>query len=185
MKGARITHRYAKSLMGLAVERNELHQAYEGMLYVLNACKEHRDLRIMLQSPVIHTDQKVKTLALIFDGLSPMVRNFIEVVTRKKREPLLQKIASNFVVMYKEHNNINSYSVTTASPLSEELRNKVRTVIEAQGRGGTIELEERVDPSILGGFIIRLGDQLYDASLSSRFSDLRSEFSKNPYIADL
>ncbi len=184
MKGARITHRYAKSLMDLAVERNELHQAYEGMQVVLNTCNENRDLRVLLQSPVVNTDQKTKILMSVFDGLAPMVREFIEIVVRKKREPLLQHIASDLVMMYKEYNNIRTYSVTTASPLGEELRKKVHKIIDSQGRGGTIELEEKIDSSILGGFIVRLGDQLYDASLSSRFNDLRQEFSKNPYLTD-
>lgn len=184
MSNARITHRYAKSLMDLAVERNELDQAYEGMQVVLNACKENRDLRVVLQSPLVSSDQKSKVLANIFEGLAPIVRQFIEVVVRKNREPLLQEIAMALITMFKVHNNIRSYSVTTASPLNEDLRAKVREVIDAQGRGGTIELEEKIDPNIIGGFVVRLGDQLYDASLRSRFNDLRTEFSKNPYIAE-
>ena len=184
MKGARITHRYAKSLMDFAVERNELHQTYEGMQVVMNTCTENRDLRILLESPVVNADQKSKILKAIFDGLTPMVREFIEVVVRKKRESLLLNIAKDLIVMYNEHNNIRTYSVTTASPLTDELRKKVRKIIDDQGRGGTVELEEHVDPEIIGGFIVRLGDQLYDASLSSRLNELRQEFSKNPYVAD-
>jgi F-type H+-transporting ATPase subunit delta len=184
MSRARITHRYAKSLMDLAIERNELDQAFEGMQVVLDACKENRELRVVLQSPLVSADQKSKILADIFKDIAPMVLQFIEVVVRKKREPLLQQIANDLITMYKVHNNIRSYSVTTASPLNDELRTKVRKIIDEQGRGGTVELEEKLDPKIIGGFVIRLGDQLYDASLRSRFNDLRSEFSKNPYIAD-
>jgi len=171
--------------MDLAVERNELEQAYKGMQVILDTCKENRDLRVVLQSPLVHAEQKSKILATIFKDVAPIVQQFIEVVVRKKREPLLEQIAKDLIAMYKVHNNIRSYSVTTASPLSDELRTKVRKIIDEQGRGGTIELEEKIDPNIIGGFVIRLGDQLYDASLSSRFNDLRSEFNKNPYIADI
>ena len=184
MRGARITHRYAKSLMDLAIERKELHVAYEGMLVVANTCSENRELRAMLQSPVIHTDKKSSILKEVFDGVAPIVRDFMDVVVRKKRAGYLPGIAKDLITMYKEYNNIRTYSVTTASPLTDELRKKVRDIIDKQGHGGTVELEEHIDPSILGGFVVRLGDQLLDASLNSRLNELRQEFSKNPYIAD-
>lgn len=184
MKGARITSRYAKSLLELAIERNELEQAYQGMEQVLSTCKENRELRLLLQSPVVSPDRKEDILNKVFSGIAPIALQFIQIVVRKKREPLLVEIATELVRMYKAHSNIHTYHVTTATALDDTLRAKINETIKVWGVGGTAELKEKVDPAILGGFIIKLGDRLYDASLSSRFTELRTEFSKNPYIAD-
>lgn len=184
MNGSRITSRYAKSLLDLAIERNELQQAYEGMQQVLDTCNENRDLRLLLQSPVVSADKKEQILNDVFGGLAPIVLQFVQIVVRKKREPLLLEIATELVRMYKAYSNIQTYYVTTATPLDDDLRAKVNETIKVWGVGGTAELVEQVDPNILGGFIIKLGDRLYDASLSSRFTELRTEFSKNPYVVD-
>ena len=108
---------------------------------------------------------------------------FINIITTKKRESLLALIASSFIALYKEHNKIETATVTTAAPLDEALRAEVINFIKKYG-DDNVELTEKVDEKIIGGAIIRMGDKQLDASVSKAISELRQTFNKNLYIQD-
>ena len=108
---------------------------------------------------------------------------FINIITTKKRESLLALIASSFISLYKEHNKIETASVITATPLDEILRAEVINYIKKHGNDN-VELTEKVDSTIIGGAIIRMGDKQLDASVSKAISELRQSFNSNLYLQD-
>ena len=108
---------------------------------------------------------------------------FINIITTKKRESLLALIARSFISLYKEHNNIETASVTTATALDETLRAEVINFIKKNGNDN-VELTEKVDENIIGGAIIRMGDKQLDASVSKAISELRQSFNSNLYLQD-
>ena len=184
MRQSRVTIRYAKALLQLAIEQNTLEQSYNDMVLLDSVCSESKELSLLLKSPIVKTDQKLSILKEIFEAkIGEVSMAFINIITAKKREGLLALIASSFISLYKAHNKIETATVTTAIPLNEELRAEVINFIKKHG-DDNVELTEKVDEKIIGGAIIRMGDKQLDASVSKAISKLRQIFNKNLYIQD-
>ena len=184
MKHSRVTIRYAKALLQLAIEQNILEQSYADMVLLDSVFKQNKDLSLLLKSPIVKTDQKLSIFKLIFyTKIGEVSMAFINIITTKKRESLLALIASSFISLYKEHNKIETASVITATTLDETLRAKVINFIKKHGNDN-VELTEKVDENIIGGTIIRMGDKQLDASVSKAISELRQSFNSNLYLQD-
>lgn len=181
MKGKRATIRYAKALLQISIEKDSLEQSYDDMLLVNNACDDCKDFSLLLKSPIVKTDLKLKILNEIFDNkISEISRNFISIIANKKRESLLSDIAKSFIELYKSYNNIESATITTAVPLSDELKNNIIDYIKKYNNS-KIDLHEIEDEKIIGGAIIKIGDKQLDASVSKEISELKQIFNKNLY----
>ena len=183
MRNTRVTLRYAKSLLGLAVEQNQLEVCKFDMESILTVCKKNKELSLLLKSPVVKTDKKLMILNEVFSNLSTLTKSFINIITNKKREMLLQEIAERFLLVYKEHKGIESALIITANPLSNDLREAVQAFVERHA-GGKVELTEKVDEKLIGGTIIRIGDKQLDTSVLRQINDLKQTFNKNLYIKD-
>jgi len=186
MNIAPVAYRYARSLMQLAIERGELSTVQQDMGLVADTCAGSRDLIAVLKSPVIKGDKKDKILDGIFTGkVSATTLAFMGIMVRKGREAMLPEVAEAFEEIRKEHDNVITCLVTSAVPLDDAARKKVTDMAAAAHPGKSISLSEKVDPSLIGGVIVRIGDEQYDGSVSRRLSDLRRKFSENPYIPEI
>ena len=184
MRHSRVTIRYAKALLQLAIEQNTLEQSYKDMVLLDAVCTENKDLSLLLKSPIVKTDQKLSIFNAIFGSkLGEVSMAFINIITTKKREGLLALIASSFISLYKTHKKIETATVTTATPLDDALRTEVINFIKKHG-DDNVDLTEKVDEKIIGGAIIRMGDKQLDASVSKAISELRQTFNKNLYLQD-
>ena len=184
MKETRVTSRYAKSLLLLAVERGEMETVFADMKVVATTCEGSRDLTVLLKSPLVKTDKKMTILKMIFEGqLSELSNNFINILTRKKRESLLEGVAESFMDQYRTYSNITSVAVTSAAELSEAQKQKVIALLPKGVITEKIEITETIDPSLIGGFIVRVGDVQIDHSVARKLNDLRGEFDDNLYVA--
>jgi F-type H+-transporting ATPase subunit delta len=184
MKQSRATIRYAKALLQLSIEQNTLEESYYDMALLDGICSQSKELSLLLKSPIVKTDHKLKIFDLIFKNkISKVSMSFVNIIIVKKRESLLQGIAKSFVNLYKTYNNIETATITTAIKISEELKNKVILYIKTQ-TNNKVELKEVIDENIIGGAIIRMGDKQLDASISTEISELRQTFNKNLYLQD-
>ena len=184
MAQSRATIRYAKALFQLAIDQGELEQSYQDMLLLEAVCAESKEFLLLLKSPIVKTDKKVKIIKEIFEAkINKVTMSFVNIITTKKRENLLASVASSFIMLYKAHNKIETATVITASPLDEELRKQVVGFIENHS-DKKAELSENVDERIIGGAIIRMGDKQLDTSVSREISELRQIFNKNLYLQD-
>ena len=184
MKQSRVTIRYAKALLQLSVEQNSLEDAYNDMMFIDTLCSECKDFSILLKSPIVKTDHKLRIFDEIFASkISKVSMMFVSIITTKKRESFLAEIAKSFISLYKEHNNIEKATVTTAIPLTETLKNEVLAFIKSDSNN-KVELTEVVDKNIIGGAIIRMGDKQLDTSVANEISELRQMFNKNLYLQD-
>jgi len=184
MKQTRATLRYAKSLFGLAVDQDILEKCKEDMQFVADVCNSSKELSLLLKSPIIKTDQKLSIFKEVFyKNISNVSISFINIITNKKRESLLEGIANSFITLYRAHKNIESATVTTAFPLDDVLRQEIITFIKSHGEIN-VDLTEKVDKKIIGGAIIRMGDKQLDASVKKAVGELKQKFSKNLYIQD-
>jgi F-type H+-transporting ATPase subunit delta len=172
--------------MAMAREQGQLAAMEADMRLVANTCAENRELVVLLKSPVVRSDAKGRILKGIFDEkVGEITRTYMAILVRKGREALLPDVAAAFTELYKLDQNIVSAVVSSAVALNDEARARVIALAEKQHPGKTIDLQEKVDPALIGGLSIHIGDELYDGTVSRRLADLRREFSKNPYIPAL
>jgi F-type H+-transporting ATPase subunit delta len=184
MTESRVSHRYAKSLIDLSLEKGQLEQVREDMQLVLSTIRENRDLEIMLKSPVIKTDKKQEILKAIFGGkIGVLSTAFTDIITRKRRESDLASIAEAFLSQYKKHKQILTAVITSASGLDEKLRAEVMRIVKG-ATSSEVELVEKVDKNLIGGFVLRVGDKQVDASILRQINNLERNFSENPYVKE-
>lgn len=179
MKGSLAAKRYAKSLLSMALEQGAVDAVHADMLLVRQGVSDSSELKNLLTSPIIKSEKKTAILSEIFKGkISDLSDKFIALVTSKGREALLPAIAVAYEEAYRTHKNISTVEVTSAIALSEDQKKKILTIAAKQGVENA-ELVEKVDPAIIGGFVMRMGDKQIDASISNRINTLKQELIKN------
>ena len=185
MAESRAASRYVKSLLGLAVEKNVLEQVHNDMLLFAKVVDENRAFALMLQNPIIKHDKKRASLQQIFQGkVNPLTMAIFDIITKKNREPILSAVAKGFHNAYNLYKGIGKATIVTAVPIDAEMRRKIEGLVKEIGHTREVEVIERVDPSIIGGFILNVGDKQIDASIKSKLKGLRVKFSQNPYVKE-
>jgi F-type H+-transporting ATPase subunit delta len=183
MLNPRVASRYAKSLLDLAVEKGQLEQVYGDMLYLQQLTKESREFLSLLRSPVVKADAKNKVVDAVTNGkISPMTVSFTHLMINKTREAVLPEIITSFINQYKELKGIKTIKLTTAIPVSDAMKNEIVTQVKKSGGFDNIELQEIVDPNIIGGFVLQAGDQLIDASVLYDLKNISRQFENNDFI---
>jgi F-type H+-transporting ATPase subunit delta len=183
MPNPRLASRYAKSLLDLAVEKGQLEEVYADMQWLQSVSKTNKDFVTLLKSPVITGDKKIKILDAVTGGkFNKMTTAFNALLVSKTRENNLPEIASAFITQYKEYKNIHTVKLTTAQPLGEEVREAIIGQVKKTGGFDNIELEEKVDADIIGGFILQVGDKLIDASIAYDLKAVAKQFENNDFI---
>lgn len=171
-----VASRYAKSLLDLAQEQGQLEAVKGDIESVISVLKSNSELLAVLKNPIISGDKKRNILASIFEGkLNPVIVSFFYILVSKGRAAILLDIAQEFVREYHEVKGIVNASVTSAAPLSEvnlaELKKTIAEEIKAE-----VILKNIVDPSLIGGFIVRVGDRQIDTSIAGRLNKLEQHF---------
>lgn len=180
-----VAGRYAKSLLDLSFERGVLEEVRKDILLILDVLNNNKDLIVMLKSPVIKTDKKLTIVNGIFKGkISDLTLAFINIITSKKREKYTHGICQEFENIYRNQKNILKAVVISAIGLDSTLRKEVLELVKGSEKK-EIELLEKVDKNLIGGFILRIGDKQVDQSILRQVKNLRKSFSENPYIKKL
>jgi F-type H+-transporting ATPase subunit delta len=186
MQNPRLAARYAKSLMDLAIETSKIEALYGDMKSLLEVCNCSRDFVMMMKSPVIKADQKLNVVNALFEGkVDPLTIAFIKLITQKGREFFLPEIAGAFITAYKQYNKINDVVLTTATALDDEMKAAIQQKIEQQFVGMSVDLETKVDESLIGGFVLESNNNLFDASILRDLKDIKKQFLKNEYVPDM
>ena len=186
MYNPRLAGRYAKSLVDLAIEKNQLEVVYKDMLYLQALCKNSREFVNVLRSPVIKADKKVQILEAVTAGkISELTNTFNRLMVNKGREASLPEIAEAFINSYNALKGINKVKLTTAQPVSEELKNSIVNRIKTTTPMNNVELETVADEALIGGFVLEFNNNLVDASIARDLRDLKAQFQKNIYVQDI
>lgn len=183
MPNPRLAARYAKSLLDLSVEKDQLEKVYADMLWLQGVCKSNRDFVNLLRSPIIKSDTKGKIVSAVTDGkISELTIAFNRLLVTKTRESYLPEIITAFIAAYKEKKGIKTIRLTTAVTASDELKNAIVEQVKRSAGFTQVELEEKVDPSLIGGFVLQIGDQLVDASIAYDLRSVAKQFENNDFI---
>jgi F-type H+-transporting ATPase subunit delta len=168
---------YARSLFEVAKEEDKLDVVREQLGQVADAVSESRDLQVFFFSPYFSSDEKVQGLRDAIDGADPTVENFLALLVEKHRMPALFRIRTRFETMWQEENKVLPVQITSAVELDDALVDSIGERI-GERTGRKVELRADVDPSILGGLVLRVGNNVLDASIRNRLENLRKQVAR-------
>lgn len=181
MSEIQVASRYAKSLIDLAEEQNVLEKVKADVEGVVKTLRENGELRAVLANPIVSPDKKFAVLNQIFGAsIEPMILAFFKIVVNKGRSGSLYDTAKQFVEEYNVRKGIIRATVISAAPLSEKNREEIVQVVEEATKGHVV-LDAQVDPDLIGGFILKVGDKQFDTTISGRLTRLKKEFSQSSY----
>ena len=183
MADLRVASRYVKSLLGLAVEQGVVEAVHQDMILFSKICAENRNFLVMLRSPVIRHENKKIILEKIFSGkVNALTMAIIDILTRKNREPLLPAIATEFHNAYNEYKGIGKATITTTIAMDKELRDAIENIVRKLSNKKQVELNEKIDKDLIGGFILNVGDRQIDASIKNKLKALSLKFNENYFV---
>lgn len=183
MPNPRLANRYAKSLLDIAIEKGQLEKAFADMQWLQAVCKSNKDFVGLLRSPIIKADKKIKILDAVTAGrVSELTAAFNKLLITKGRESNLPEIAAAFISQYKVYKNIYTVKLTTAVPVSEELKNEIVKHMRENSEMHNIELETAVNEKLIGGFVLQAGDKLIDGSVLYDLQTIARQFENNDFI---
>jgi len=175
MKNPKLASRFAKAIYDFAAETNSIEVVYQDILLVQKVITENQELKVVLESPIILEDKKQRIFRQIFrKSLSVTAFLFFTLILKKRREPQLLMICKEFVQKYYIHHNIKEAYITSAQPLSEEMKQYLKKHIEKDSPYAFI-LHFAVNQNLIGGIIIKAGDLYFDASIQTKINKLKAE----------
>jgi F-type H+-transporting ATPase subunit delta len=168
---------YARALFESAVENGELDEIQEQLSIWADALAETKDLQTFFFSPRFSSAEKKDAIRKIIDGGSERFLNFLELLAERHRLPATFRIRRYFDELWREEHKMLPVEVTSAVELDEELVRSIGERIEER-TGRRIELTSRVDPNIIGGLVLRVGNKVLDASVQGRLQRLRKQIAR-------
>jgi F-type H+-transporting ATPase subunit delta len=173
-----VATRYAKSLIDLAVENKSLEETRKDMELFSQTLRANHELQAVLSNPIIAHNKKIKILEAIFgDKVSKVTDSFFRIMVNKSRSEILYPASKEFINQYNIIKHIVRAYVTSATPLSAANKKSIVAELEAATKG-TIELHTKVDPNLIGGFVLTIGDLQVDTSISSSLNRLKQDFAR-------
>lgn len=173
---SRAAIRYAKAVMSVAQEKNTTDSIQKDMQQVVETIDSSNELRMVLNSPLIKNEIKLASLQQIFSSAESQTKKLFEVLIQNKRIDLLGEVAAQYGNLYNQLHKVQKATVTTAVPISAALTEKVKAKVK-ELTGNDATLKNVVDESIIGGFILRVGDLQYNASIAHQLTTLKRELS--------
>jgi F-type H+-transporting ATPase subunit delta len=186
MNNPRLAGRYAKSLIDLAVEQQQLDAVHADIMVLWKICENNSDFVGMLKSPIISSDKKEKIIeAIVTDKVGKLTLAFLTLLINKSREYSLPEIVKAFLDQYNEINDIHVVKLTTAVPVTDQVKNVILDKIKSNTSFQKIQLETSVNDELIGGFTLEIADTLVDASILRDLNDVKKQFLNNDFIMSL
>ena len=176
MSEIQVASRYAKSLIDLAEEQSSVEAVKADIESFVNVVRQNSQLQAVLKNPIIGIDKKKAIINQLFGpNSSKVVLSFFNIVVAKGRSEVLYATAKEFMNEYNRRKGVMTAVVTSAAPLTEQQKSQISALV-VEATKAQIVLESRIDPNLIGGFVLKVGDRQVDASISSRLNRLRKEF---------
>jgi F-type H+-transporting ATPase subunit delta len=186
MQNPRVASRYAKSLIDLAVQLQQLEPVYQDMLLLQSVCSQNPDFVNLLKSPIVSADRKEKIFSAIFGGkVNVLTEQFSKLLIRKGRENVLPEVIRAWISQYRRIKNITKVKITTAVPVDDKLKAEITGRIKTSSPLENIALETAVDEDLIGGFVLEMENTLFDASIRHDLEEIKKQFSSNIYVRNI
>jgi F-type H+-transporting ATPase subunit delta len=168
---------YAKSLFEVAKEHDELDEIHEQLGAFADALDKSRELQVFFFSPYFSSEEKKKGVDKVIEDGNEHFVNFLELVAERHRMPAVFRMRREFDELWRKENKLLPVRITSAVRLDEDLVRQIGERIEDQ-TGQRIELDANVDPDVIGGLVLRVGNKVMDASVRGRLERLRREVAR-------
>lgn len=178
MRTSRAALRYAKALLLEADEQSNAEVMQQDMQSVYATIQASKDLRLALGNPLIKSVDKKEILLEVFAKQSKATHELIAVLVHNKRTDLFAEIAKTYIDLYNERIGVKEVEVITATALTPEMETRVLAKAKEITKANEVILTSTINPDLLGGFIIRVGDVEYNASVSNQLMSIKKEFTK-------
>ena len=179
MVTSKVAKRYAQGLLNFTQEAGSTSSVFPEMKDLVNTIDKSRELQNFFSSPIVDSKKKVSIAHEIFKDFSPVTRNLIEMVIKHGRESHLINIGQEYINKVEDMNGVQRITLTSATPLSEENIQNILKSTDLVNHENQFDVKSIINPEILGGYILRVGDQQVDASVKSKLSRLKKEFQLN------
>jgi F-type H+-transporting ATPase subunit delta len=176
MSGTRAAIRYAKAFLDLAISAGNEPEVYKDMSLISSTINGNEELSNFIQNPTISVAVKESALTEVFASTTKLTKSLFHLLFENKRFEILGEIVSQYILQSDENNGLQVVTVTTATPLDAVLEAKVSAKIK-EFSDKKITIVNTVDPSIIGGFILRIADKEYNASIANKLQVLQRELS--------
>ncbi|MBP2833314.1 ATP synthase F1 subunit delta [Aquimarina sp. U1-2] len=173
---SRAAIRYAKAVLSLAQDKKATGDVQSDMQTIIATVNQSDELKMILNSPLIKNEVKLTSLREIFKNTGDITQKLFDILIHNKRVDLLADVAKQYVVLFDRLHHTQVAKVTTAVPLDKALSDKVSAKVK-ELTGNEATLENIIDESIIGGFILRVGDLQYNASIANKLTNLKRELS--------
>lgn len=183
MYGSRAANRYAKALLEFAEKNGKTDEVYEDMALLNKIISDNSDLQGLLSSPIVKSKIKLGILSEIFTQISLETKRLFSLLIENRRLSLLELIAEKYIIQYNTYIGKKVAIVTTAVPLTESLKKQVLKKVEELTHNKKITIKNIVNPDIIGGFILRVEDLQYNASVAYKLNQYRQNFKKNLFVS--
>ena len=181
MRNTKVKKRYAKALFDLANEQNIVEDVFSDMQFLNGVCIAVPEFKILMRSPIVKSDKKIKVInSILPSSATELTKRFVTIITKKNRESFIDLVALEYIELYKEQQNIKTVYLTTSVEINADLIEQIKEVISVE-LNSKVDLIRFIDSKLIGGFIIKSGDKVFDSSLSGKIEKLKSEFSQNEY----
>ncbi len=175
MNESRAAIRYAKAVLDLAIDGKATGVVEKDMRDIVATIDSSKDLQLMLGSPVVNSADKKAALKGIFKGRHAITEGLLNILIDNKRIPMLEEVASRYIVLNEQLKGEGIAYVTTAVPITTELEKEILSKV-TKLTGNKVVIENKIDPAIIGGFVLRVGDLQYDASIANKLNNIKREF---------
>nr|WP_121269537.1 ATP synthase F1 subunit delta [Pedobacter schmidteae] len=171
--------RYAKSLIDLSSERNALEETKNDMVLLEQVINQNSELEAILKNPIVPLDKKAGILENAFGNkVNEITRAFLKLVVSKGRSAILFDTTKAFIEQYNTLKGIVTANVTSATELTAESRAEIVAIIKRESGAKEVVIKEKVNDKLIGGFILKVGDRQFDASIASSLNKLKKEFAQ-------
>ncbi|MGB0884955.1 MAG: ATP synthase F1 subunit delta [Chitinophagales bacterium] len=179
MSNQRLSSRYASSIFQLASESNKIEEVLTDIKLIAASISGSNDLKSLLKSPIIKADDKNSILNKIFSGkVNELTSKFLSLLISKGRESYLAEICVSFIEEYNATNKIADITLITAIEATDKIVAEVTSLLTKSGNFSNVVIKKEVDPSIIGGFILKMDDQLLDNSVQRKLQIVKKELQK-------
>lgn len=176
MLNTRIVNRYAAAFVEDAINNGLLEEVVDDSTMFVKVCRQNREFRTFTKNPVISHAKKLNVIRKIFlDAFNDLTFSFIELVTVNKREVYLEEIFKEVIAIYKDKKSIIDAEVTTVVEIDDNTKKALESFILKLSGGDKVEIVNKIDDSIIGGFALRFKDKLFDASVASKLKLMKKQ----------
>ena len=179
MLTSKVAKRYAQGLLNFTQESGNTDAVFTEMGDILKTIEKSKELQSFFASPIIDVKKKVSIALEIFKDFSPVTKSMLQLIIKQGRESQMQNIAQEFINKVEDMNGVQRITITSASALSSENISNILKSSELVNHDNKFDVKSIINPEILGGYILRVGDQQVDASVKSKLSKLKKEFQLN------